>query len=202
MMFRLTPVVKFIIITVAVVYVLSIIAYNTNSPYADILALKMYNGRGFMPFQVFTYMFAHSNETFMHVFFNMLMFAFFGPQLEEFLGAKRFGNFLMICGLGVGFSWMIWHSMIGSPPVYSIRGFSGVLFGVFSLMGLYFPDREIRLLFPPIPVKLKYLVLVYIAIEFYSLIRGSNDNVSHISHLLGVVFAVIMFKVWEIIDNK
>ena len=201
-MFRLTPVVKFILITVATVYVLSMIAYSMNSPLADLLALRMYQSPGFMPFQVFTYMFAHANDDFLHVFFNMLMFAFFGPQLEEHLGAKRFGNFLMICGVGVGACWLLWYTYSNAAPVANMRGFSGVLFGVFSLMALYFPDREIRLLFPPIPVKLKYLAIIYIAIEFISLNNRSADNISHISHLLGVVFAVIMFKAWETIDNQ
>lgn len=202
MMFRLTPVVKFMLIIIVAVYVFTLAANSMQSPWADVLALKTFNSPDFQYFQIFTYMFAHSNERFMHIFFNMLMFVMFGPQLEEFLGSKRFGNFILIAGVGVGVCWVIWRYMIGSPPFFNMRGFSGVLFGIFALMGLYFPDRQVQLLFPPVPIKLKYLVLGYIVIEFISMTNGSADNISHISHLLGVVFAVIMYKVWEIIDNK
>ena len=201
MMFRLTPVVKFIIITVVAVYLFTIVAYNMGSPWADVLALRSIDSGGFKFYQLFTYMFSHSTESFMHILFNMFLFAMFGPQLEEFLGPKRFGNFIIIAGIGVGACWLGWQAIAQTTYESAMHGFSGVLMGIFSLMGLYFPDRNVRP-YGLFDVKLKYLVLGYILLEFYSMTNGSNDNVSHISHLLGVLFAVIMFKAWEIIDHR
>jgi membrane associated rhomboid family serine protease len=208
MMFRLTPVVKFVLITIIALYLLSSITIGMGIPYAYHLALHQFDSPFFKPFQIFTYMLMHSNTSIMHIFFNMFMFVSFGPQLEDYLGSKRFGNFIIISGVGVGVCWLLWNYLCtigvisGGHSEGAMLGFSGVLFGIFSLMGLYFPDRQIMLLIPPIPIKLKYMVLIYIGLEFYYLIGQSNDNVSHISHLLGVVFAVIMFNVWNFIDNR
>ena len=85
---------------------------------------------------------------------------------------------------------------------FSIRGFSGVVFGIVALCGMLFPNNEIRLLFPPISLKMKYFALIYIAIEFYFLLNKIQSNTSHLSHVLGVGVAIIMLKVWEIIDQR
>lgn len=205
---RLTPVVKFVLITIIGLYIISVVLAKSGSILPDYLALHHYKSPYFQPFQLFTYMLMHDNNGIMHIFFNMFMFVSFGPQLESFLGSKRFGNFIMICGIGVGVCWIGWNYLafngfIGMNNSESAMvGFSGVLFGIFALMGLYFPEAEIRLLIPPIPIKLKYMVLIYIGLEFFYLIGQSNDNISHISHLLGVVFAVIMYNVWHMIDHK
>ena len=208
MMFRLTPVVKFVLIAIVGLYIVSMLLSSSGSMIPDLLALHHYKSPFFQPFQVFTYMLMHDSNSLMHIFFNMFMFVSFGPQLESFLGSKRFGNFIMICGIGVGVCWLGWNYLSFNGIIAmghsegAMVGFSGVLFGIFALMGLYFPESQIMLLIPPIPVRLKYMVLIYIGLEFYYLISLSEDNISHISHLLGVVFAVIMYNVWHYIDSN
>jgi membrane associated rhomboid family serine protease len=208
MMFRLTPVVKFVLIAIVGLYLVTYVLAQKGLYLSNLLALHSYEQGAFKPFQVFTYMLMHSSKNFMHIFFNMFMFVSFGPQLETFLGSKRFGNFIMICGLGVGICWLGWNYLAFNGFIAmghsegAMVGFSGVLFGIFALMGLYFPESQIRLLIPPIPIRLKYMVLIYIGLEFYYLNSLSNDHISHISHLLGVVFAVIMYNVWHYIDSN
>ncbi len=77
-------------------------------------------------------------------------------------------------------------------------GASGALFGILIAFGLMFPNLEMRLLFPPIPVKAKYLVMFYGGYNLYSEIFGAGSNVAYIAHLGGMLVGFIIFKfVWK-----
>lgn len=76
-------------------------------------------------------------------------------------------------------------------------GASGAIFGVIMAFGLLFPNTELILLFPPIPIKAKYLVLFYGAYEVYSgIYQAQSDNVAHFAHIGGMLFAYILVKLW------
>lgn len=80
----------------------------------------------------------------------------------------------------------------------SMLGASGAVYGILMAFGMLFPNTELMLLFPPIPVKAKYLVLVLGGIAVYSgFNRAEGDNVAHFAHLGGMVFAFIMIKYWQ-----
>jgi membrane associated rhomboid family serine protease len=86
-----------------------------------------------------------------------------------------------------------WTRQIDGPMV----GASGAIFGVIMAFGLLFPNTELFLLFPPIPIKAKYLVIFYGAYEVYSgVYRAQSDNVAHFAHLGGMLFAFILVKYW------
>ena len=77
-------------------------------------------------------------------------------------------------------------------------GASGAIFGIIMGFGLLFPNTELFLLFPPIPIKAKYLVIFYGAFEVYSgFQRAATDNVAHFAHIGGMVFAFILVKYWN-----
>ncbi len=76
-------------------------------------------------------------------------------------------------------------------------GASGALFGVLVAFAVLFPNVELMLLFPPIPVKAKYLVLGYLAYEIYALWQNMpTDNIAHLAHLGGAVIGFILVKAW------
>ncbi|RRB04958.1 rhomboid family intramembrane serine protease [Larkinella rosea] len=76
-------------------------------------------------------------------------------------------------------------------------GASGAIFGILMAFGLLFPNTELMLLFPPIPIKAKYLVTFYGAYELYSMYRAqAGDNVAHLAHIGGMLFAFILVKYW------
>jgi membrane associated rhomboid family serine protease len=63
---------------------------------------------------------------------------------------------------------------------------------------MLFPNLELMLLFPPIPLKAKYMVFFYGLYELYAVFQNSpNDNVAHFAHLGGMLFAFIFVKVWS-----
>jgi membrane associated rhomboid family serine protease len=81
-------------------------------------------------------------------------------------------------------------------------GASGAVFGVLLAFGMYFPNTQLMLLFPPIPIKAKYFVIGYGLIELYLGFTQSNSNIAHFAHLGGMLFGFILIKIWQKQKNK
>ena len=82
---------------------------------------------------------------------------------------------------------------------YSMVGASGSVFGILLAFGMLFPNLQIMLLIPPIPIKAKYFVLIYGIFEFTSAIQNNpGDNVAHFAHLGGMLFGFLMLKFWKL----
>jgi membrane associated rhomboid family serine protease len=80
----------------------------------------------------------------------------------------------------------------------NVVGASGSLFGILLAFGMMFPNMRLMLLFPPIPIKAKYLVIGYGVMELYSAFQNNpNDNVAHFAHLGGMLFGFLIIKFWE-----
>jgi membrane associated rhomboid family serine protease len=77
-------------------------------------------------------------------------------------------------------------------------GASGAIFGILMAFAMIFPNMQLMLLFPPIPMKAKYLVAGYALYEFFSVLNAApDDNVAHWAHLGGMFFAYVMLKIWR-----
>lgn len=76
-------------------------------------------------------------------------------------------------------------------------GASGAIFGVLLAFGMLFPNTELMLLFPPIPIKAKWFVLGYGAIELFSGLSQPGSNIAHFAHLGGMLFGFILIKYWN-----
>ena len=77
-------------------------------------------------------------------------------------------------------------------------GASGAVFGILLAFAMLFPNMELMLLFLPIPVKAKYVVLVYGIYELWSEInRMPGDNVAHFAHLGGMLIGYLILKYWK-----
>jgi membrane associated rhomboid family serine protease len=87
----------------------------------------------------------------------------------------------------------IFEMKIDIPTV----GASGAIFGVLLAFGYLFPNTELMLLFPPVPIKAKYFVAGYGAIELYLGITESNSNVAHFAHLGGMLFGFFLLRYWS-----
>ncbi|MDX1629198.1 MAG: rhomboid family intramembrane serine protease, partial [Fulvivirga sp.] len=68
---------------------------------------------------------------------------------------------------------------------------------------LLFPNTQFMLLFPPIPIKAKYIALGLGALAIFNLInQNPADRTAHLAHLGGMIFAFIMIKYWQSQRNK
>ncbi|GAB4037692.1 rhomboid family intramembrane serine protease [Spirosoma gilvum] len=115
-------------------------------------------------------------------------------QLEPFIEKfKSLPNDSKLLQMSVSYVNQIFTSQVDEPMV----GASGAVFGVLMGVGLLFPNTQLFLLFPPIPVKVKYIVIFSGAMELYSGIYQSQaDNVAHFAHIGGMLFAFILVKYW------
>lgn len=89
------------------------------------------------------------------------------------------------------------HQLINLQMNIPTVGASGAVFGVLLAFGMLFPNTELFLMFPPIPIKAKYFVIGYGAIELYLGLTQPGSNVAHFAHLGGMLFGFILIKYWN-----
>ena len=84
----------------------------------------------------------------------------------------------------------------------TVVGASGSLFGILLAFGMMFPNAELFLIFIPIPIKAKYFVAGYGAIELFSgLMNNAGDNVAHFAHLGGLITGYLLIRFWQKFDS-
>ncbi|WP_332912382.1 rhomboid family intramembrane serine protease [Algoriphagus boritolerans] len=77
-------------------------------------------------------------------------------------------------------------------------GASGALFGILVAFAMLFPNTQLFLLFPPMPVKAKYLVGVYALYTIYNVfVNNPTDNVAHFAHLSGLIIGAALVYGWK-----
>jgi membrane associated rhomboid family serine protease len=91
-----------------------------------------------------------------------------------------------------------------SQALYTpVIGASGAVFGLLAAFGYLFPNTELYLMFIPVPIKAKYFVIGYAAIELYSGIANNpGDNVAHFAHLGGALVGIVMVIIWQRQKNQ
>lgn len=146
---------------------------------------------GFWPWQLVTYGFLHGD--FGHLFFNMLALWMFGVQIENNWGSRRFAEFYFTCVIGAG---VLQSLVTWGTPVPTV-GASGGVFGILLAYGMMFPNQYIMMLFPPIPMKAKYFVIMYGAIELFFGITGTQSGIAHFAHLGGMAFGFVLIQFWR-----
>ncbi len=76
-------------------------------------------------------------------------------------------------------------------------GASGAVFGVLLAFGMLFPNTQLMLIIPPIPIKAKYFVIIYGVLELYLGFTKPGSNIAHFAHLGGMLFGFILIKYWN-----
>ncbi len=84
-------------------------------------------------------------------------------------------------------------SLLNTPTV----GASGAVFGILLGFGMLFPNTQLMLLFPPIPIKAKYFVMGYGALELILGLSQPGSNIAHFAHLGGMLFGYFMIRYWN-----
>ena len=77
-------------------------------------------------------------------------------------------------------------------------GASGAIFGLLAAFAILFPNTELMLIFPPIPIKAKWLIGGYFVFEVYSSFQNNaGDNVAHLAHVGGAIVGAILVLIWR-----
>lgn len=149
--------------------------------------------QNFQPWQLLTYGFLHGD--FGHLFFNMLVLFMFGGPLEQTWGEKRFLTYYLVTVAGAGLFQLLVAVMFGGGA--PVLGASGGVFGLLLAFGMLFPNQRLMLLFPPIPMKARTLVIVLGVIELLLGITGWQPGVAHFAHLGGMLFGWLLIRYWR-----
>lgn len=94
---------------------------------------------------------------------------------------------------GRGFVMDYKQFMLSRPNVI---GASGAVFGILLAFGMLFPNMRLYLYFF-FPVKAKYFVIAYGAIELYLGFTQTQSNIAHFAHLGGMIFGFLLLKYWK-----
>ncbi len=147
---------------------------------------------GFEIWQLVSYSFLHGNLT--HLFFNLFALWMFGSQIEVLWGTRAFLFYYFTCVIGAALVQLV---VIAAQDVFfPTIGASGGVFGILLAFGLMFPNRQIMLLFPPIPMRAKYFVLLYGVLELTLGVSGAQTQVAHFAHLGGMFFGFLLIRYW------
>jgi membrane associated rhomboid family serine protease len=80
----------------------------------------------------------------------------------------------------------------------SLVGASGAIYGILVAFAFSFPNSELMLLFPPIPIKAKYLVPGLILMDlFFGFSSYSLGPIAHFAHVGGAISGFLMVWYWR-----
>ena len=207
-----------------IINVLAFLAYlvlgNRGIDLNSMFGLHFFLASDFHFYQLFTYMFMHAGWT--HIFFNMFALWMFGCVVENVWGPKKFLFYYISCGIGAGliqevsqFASLYFllndHGMslgmmdflrVASMHAQELNawttvGASGAIYAILLAFGMIFPEERIFIFPLPIPIKAKWFVLIYVAIELFSALGTQGDDVAHFAHLGGMLFGFLMIKYWQ-----
>ena len=174
----------------------------------------------FSPYQIFTHMFTHAPlPQFFHILFNMFVLWMFGRVLENVWGSKRFLFFYLASGIGAALfhlliqyfrSEMLLQAFLANDQagiekyigsLAGAIGASGAIMGVMAAFAYLFPNTELYI-WGAIPVKAKWAVLAYVAIDLFGGLGVFKDNVAHFAHLGGAITGFIIVFIWNKTNRK
>lgn len=190
-------------------------AWLINREYMiETFALFYPTSRYFHWWQLVTHMFMHGG--FWHIFFNMYTLLLFGSVVENIIGQKKFLLFYFVCGFGavalhLGVEYLQMQTFVHGAALgdasaiknmAEIRltptvGASGAIYGVLIGYAMLFPESKMTLLFPPITLSAKWMVVAFAAIELLTGVTGTVTGVAHFAHLGGMLFGWLMILMWR-----
>ena len=158
----------------------------------------------------------------MHILSNMFGLWMFGCVIENVWGPKKFLFYYITCGIGAGLlqelaqfgsfymtiAEQVPATTVGTVLEYGRHyatalnswttiGASGAVYAVILAFGMTFPNERLFIIPFPFPIKAKWFVLGYVAIEFFSALGSSGDGVAHTAHLGGMLFGYLMIRYWN-----
>jgi membrane associated rhomboid family serine protease len=136
----------------------------------------------------------------------MYTLVMFGMVVERALGTKKFLILYFVTGLGAaalhtGVEWLTAH---GADPatLYDLYrtpmvGASGAIYGVLVAFAMLYPEARMTLIFPPVTLDAKWMVIIFVGIELLTGITGTQVGIAHFAHLGGALFGFLLILYWR-----
>ena len=148
----------------------------------------------FKVWQPLSYMFMHGG--FWHIFFNMYSLFIFGKAVEQIIGRQRFTILYFAAGFAAAAAQLgvqaLDPALQGVPTV----GASGCVYGIIIAFAMIFPEARLTLIFPPVTLSAKWMAIVFIGIELFTGITGTQAGVAHFAHLGGALIGWLLIWWW------
>lgn len=148
------------------------------------------------PWSLLSYAFLHHD--FLHIFFNMLALFMFGPMVEDRLGGARFARLYAASALGGAALSLALLPLAGDGVII---GASAAVFGVMLAFVLEWPDAPIFVFPLPLPVKAKWLILFFAAMNVLPLALQVHDGIAHLAHLGGFGAAFLYMRAGTLLSG-
>ena len=183
----------------------------------SLLGLHFFLASDFRVYQFLTYMFLHGGFT--HILFNMFALWMFGSVIERVWGPRKFIFYYIVCGVGAGLTQELVQyieygvqglaayqyvdaggvrmSMDAYLNLRTTIGASGAVYGILMAFGMIFPNERLFIIPFPFPIKAKWLIIGYFAIELLSALSSPGDGVAHMAHLGGMIFGFFLIRYWR-----
>jgi membrane associated rhomboid family serine protease len=168
-----------------------LVSWNMLTAFLGLIPVLVW--KKFFIWQLGTYIFLHGGL--FHLFFNMFALWMFGSQLERQWGTRKFIKYFLVTGIGAG----IFYAIIRSGQIIPVVGASGAIYGILLAYGMTFPDQLVYVWFL-FPMKAKYFVIIFGAIELYASIAGAGGGVANLAHLGGMLFGYLYInyvRIWK-----
>jgi membrane associated rhomboid family serine protease len=214
------PIVKNLIIINVLVFVAQLTLASKAFNLTEYIMLYPVQHEDFRPYQIATHMFAHSPNMFFHILFNMFGLWMFGKILENVWGPQRFLFFYLACGVGaallhMGVNYFAWENMEAAYAAGNMEaaqeyasglgpalGASGAVMGIFAAFAFLFPNTEMYIMFIPVPIKAKWVVLGLVAFDLFGGVSSSGSGIAHFAHLGGALTGFILVLIWNKTGRK
>lgn len=206
MIFRLTPCVKFFLISGVVCFVIQ----QTVDLYFGGNLLHVF---GLVPaaiifkmyfWQLFTYVFLHGDV--LHLLLNLLMLAFIGAELEALWGSVRFLKYYFFCAMSAGIFYLLMQLVFWkNTGIYTpMVGASAGIYGLLLAYGLIFGERVfLFMLF--FPMKAKHFIWILAGVEFLTTafsVRGGVSSIAHLGGMLAGFCYLLVRATWQLRKNR
>ena len=155
---------------------------------------------GFQVWRWITFQFMHASLG--HIFGNMLGLYFFGTMIEQYLGHRRFLAFYLLCGIAGPLVYLCFAftGILGTSLSTPMVGASAGVFGILLAAAQVAPRTTVMLLFPPIPMQLRTLALVLLAIAAYTVFTQGRNAGGEAAHLGGAALGFFLIRRPELLN--
>ena len=217
---NIPTVTKNLLILNVLAYLVGMVFGIHSGGFNDLFGLHFFLAPDFGVYQLVTYMFMHASLS--HLFFNMFALWMFGCIVERTWGARKFLFYYMACGIGAGLlqemAQFVQFYMLAAENVHGFSvsqimtvakanaaginlwttvGASGAIYGILLAFGMLYPEERMFIFPLPVPIKAKFFVVGYAAIELFMAFSTSGDGVAHLAHLGGMLFGFLLIRYWR-----
>lgn len=217
---NIPTVTKNLLIINVLAYLVGMVFGINSGGFNDLFGLHFFLAPDFGLYQLVTYMFMHASLS--HLFFNMFALWMFGCIVERTWGARKFLFYYMACGIGAGLlqemAQFVQFYMLAAENIHGFSvsqimtvakasavginmwttvGASGAIYGILLAFGMLYPEERMFIFPLPVPIKAKFFVVGYAAIELFMAFSTSGDGVAHLAHLGGMLFGFLLIRYWR-----